>query len=213
MIAMLFLFKSGSCQELLLNNNFAKLNYCKEYNKPCAFIGWYQIGYNTTPVKLKNKQLALEFVPVVNRYNQYKTYLIGSLVKQLNKGSKVNLDFEILNPREVTIAVGFLKNFEFDSSVDFQKIDSMPFFEFKASKRNHQKFSVTVSDTVQFIAIYIVDSSTTPLNILSISAKLTRDGIQNEFQINYERLNFILNDNRRHNFTNTISGLELLNSR
>lgn len=196
-------------QNIIINSEFKKINICSEYTAPCNFMGWYTIGSNWfSPLRLKNHKLC-------GFYNAYsdstplgRMYLIGSLVKPVFAYESYTLKINLFYKQSFILRYQFLPKFLAENDFDTPQFRN---FEFKELKIENSKCiiipnlkSLDTSLFIIFSARPLKANAPMPVNIYFQSIELiSEQKINLSFYLFSERYKFILNDKRRHIFSNS----------
>jgi hypothetical protein len=203
-VIILFLSFSTFSQGILINPYFKEINICLEHEKPCAYKGWYPVGEAVFPRKLQKKGFVLNFVPFPDMESPNRTGVVGCLNRPEFSNSKLDLKFEIIEPRKFNLGIALLKEFPFESNRDRTILDSINFNFYKIDGKRKNVLEIDCKDTTLFIVLVVLDSTNaTSILFKSIDLYSKLPTSINEFALYQERIKFILNDRRRHFFINT----------
>jgi hypothetical protein len=199
-------------QGLLLNSNFSKPNICLEYNKPCCFKAWYNIGDLAGPTRLKNRKLVQRYNTFPNFNNQYKNALVGCINHAIAPNSELELDLQFEEVKPMKIGIAFCDSFPITNSYDVNGLDPTLFQFFDLSGKKKQKIFLTNKSTALFIMIVFIDEQTySRVDISQIVLNYKNKNVPYFQFINKERIQFIWDDRNRHNFSNTMDVRRIMN--
>lgn len=213
LLFLLFWAQHAWCQGLLLNPNFDSINVCFEYESECSFKAWYPIRHGANVLKQSKKAALLSMVPQLKFEGQNRTAVVGCLTLPILPGKELELLLDVQNPREVYLGVGFINSFDFDTQDDLSKLDSIKFEVLPLSNKEKQTLSITPKDTALFVVLFLLENngSLSALNFKSIDARY-KVPENDYYYINFKRLEFIMQDRRRHLFSNTQRDAEIMNA-
>ncbi len=199
-------------QGLLLNSNFSEANICLEYNKPCCFKAWYNIGDLAGPTRLKNGKLVQRYNTFPNFNNQYKNALVGCINHAIAPNSELELYLEFEEINRMKIGIAFCDSFPITDNYDVNSLNSTLFQFYDLSGKKKQKIFLSNKGTGLFLMIVFMDDQTSSrVDISQIVLNYKNKNIPYFQFINKERIQFIWNDRNRHKFSNTIDVRRTMN--
>ncbi|MCF8255592.1 MAG: hypothetical protein K9H61_13510 [Bacteroidia bacterium] len=163
---------------------------------------------------MKSAKLVQSYQPFPNFSDQYKNAMLGCINHAILPASELELFLEFDKIRPMKIGITFLDSFPVSNRLDVIGLDSSKFQFFDITAKKKQKISLVNSNTALFILIVFIDSQEyDKVNITQLDLTYKNKKTDYFTLIDLERIQFILKDKNRHDFSTTMNDRKIMNRR